>query len=489
MTAAGRHITLVHAAVLVGGLFLSGRPAVVRAQTGRPPAPADGARPAVSVPRPDYRNLRFDETWLPQHRSHNWDDAIKAIPLASAVTLTLGGQVRWREEFFRTFNMTGASDDHAQSRLLLSAELAAGNRSGWHGRIFGEGRDAQSYGRTLPGGARPSDEDRHDVQNLFAEVGRGASFVRYGRQEIVINRERLFGVPDWANTRRGSQGLRLQLAHRPLVLEVIDARPVVVRQHDANRADSAQRFRVLSLGSAAGVGPVARGLPATWQGYWILQTVQAAAVATRRTTIGGRTMWQWGAPQASRRYALELEGGIQRGPSGTRDIQAWYRVAEASVQWPSQRGAPSLALGIEDASGDNPYTPQTAEMFTALYPAAHAHGGYADVIGRANVREWHAIGTWDPARALALRWAWYRFDRLRLDDGIYNKQNVLFRAAAGSKQRHAADEVDVTGTWRASRHWRVIAGAAVVLPGPFMTETPGGAGTERWGFVGTAFTF
>jgi Alginate export len=455
-----------------------------------PPGPrSDTTRAPARSAGPDYRNLRFDEAWLPRHRSGEWGDAIKAIPIASTLTLTLGGQLRWREEFFRDFNMTGASDDHAQSRLLLSADLHVGARARWHGRLFAEGRDAQSYGRSLPGGARPTDEDRHDVQNLFADIARGTSFVRYGRQEIVLNRERLFGVPDWANTRRGSQGTRIHLEHAPLALEVIDAHPVAVRQHRANRADSTQRFRLVSLGSGVGAAPLARGLPPVWQSYWILQTVTTPTAETRRTTSGGRLMWQWGAPKRTRRYGLELGGAVQRGTSGTREVHAWFRVAEASVQWPQHRGAPSLSLGVEDASGDNPATGQTAEVFTALYPAAHAHGGYADVIGRANVREWHAIGTWDPARAVALRWAWYRFDRLRLDEGIYNKQNVLFRAASGSTARHAADEVDVTGTWRASRHWRVIAGAAMVLPGPFMTETPGGASTERWGFVGTAFTF
>ncbi len=465
---------------------------VVQAQAPTPPQPDTAARSSRPTP-PEYRNLRFDEVWLPQHRSTEWGTAIKAIPLRSSVTLTVGGQLRWREEFFREFNMTGASDDHAQSRLLLNADLHVGARARWHGRLFLEGRDAKSYGRTLPGGARPTDEDRHDVQNLFADVAHGPSFVRYGRQEIVLNRERLFGVPDWANTRRGSQGTRAHLEHGRLALEAIDARPVAVRQHRANRADSTQRFRLLSLGSAAGAARLAPGWPQVWQGYWVLQTVQAPTSDTRRTTSGGRLMWQWGAPKSTRRYGLELEGAVQRGEQRsaivTRDLQAWFRVAEASVQWPQRRGAPSLALGVEDASGDNPATSQTAEVFSALYPAAHAHGGYADVIGRANVREWHAIGTWDPVPSVALRWAWYRFDRLRLDDGIYNKQNAVFRGAAGSAERHAADEVDLTGTWRASRHWRVIAGAALVLPGPFLTETPGGANTERWGFVGTAFTF
>lgn len=467
----------------------------LQAQAPPPPRP-DNATVSSLITQPEYRSLRFDEVWLPQHRSTDWGAAIKAIPLSSALTLTLGGQLRWREEYFREFNMTGASDDHAQSRLLLSADLQVGARARWHGRVFAEARDAQSYGRTLPGGARPTDEDRHDVQNLFADVAHGTSFVRYGRQEIVLNRERLFGVPDWANTRRGSQGARAHLEYGRLAVEAIDARPVAVRQHRANRADSTQRFRVLSLGSAAGAARLASGLPQVWQGYWIVQTAQTIQTPmsdTRRTTSGGRLLWQWGAPKGARRYGLELEGGVQRGvqrgTSGTRDIAAWFRVAEASVQWPQRHGAPSLALGIEDASGDNPATSQKAEVFTALYPAAHAHGGYADVIGRANVREWHAIGTWDPVQVVALRWAWYRFDRLRLDDGIYTKQNAVFRTAAGSAERHAADEVDITGTWRASRHWRVIAGAALVLPGPFMTETPGGASTERWGFVGTAFTF
>jgi hypothetical protein len=453
----------------------------------------DTTPPPAHIAGPDYRTLRFDEIWLKQHRSSEWGDAIKAIPLAPALRLTLGGQLRWREEFFRDFNMTGANDDHAQSRLQLSADLQVGARTRWHGRLFAEGRDAQSYGRTLPGGARPTDEDRHDVQNLFADVAHGASFVRYGRQEIVLNRERLFGVPDWANTRRGSQGTRAHLEHGRFAFEAIDARPVAVRQHRANRADSTQRFRLLSVGNAAGAARLAPGWPPVWQGYWVLQTVQAPTSDTRRTTSGGRLMWQWGAPKGTRRYGLELEGAVQRGEQrsavGTRDLQAWFRVAEASVQWPRRRGAPSLALGVEDASGDNPATGQTVEVFSALYPAAHAHGGYADVIGRANVREWHAIGTWDPVQAVALRWAWYRFDRLRLDEGIYNKQNAVFRGASGSAERHAANEVDLTGTWRASRHWRVIAGAALVLPGPFMTETPGGASTERWGFVGTAFTF
>ena len=433
-----------------------------------------------------------------------WSDALKNIPLAPhwPLTLSVGGQARWREESFRAFNMGALDDDHTQSRVALNADLVIGRRTGAYARVLLEGRDAQSYGRNLPGGARPTDADRVDVQNLYVDLGYASSYLRVGRQEIALNRERLFGVPDWANTRRGSQGARLQLAHGRFALEALDARPLVVRQSAPNRADSTARFRTLSFGSAAGAKPIVRGLPATWQAYWYEQTLRSGggignavgggtpAEFTRRLTTGTRLQWQRGtAKSATRSASLEFEGALQRGHAGVRDLSGWFWVTEAQMQWKQRHGAPSLALGVEEASGERRATANTQEAFAVLYPAAHAHGGYADVIGRSNVREVHAIATWDPIAPVRLRGALYRFDRLRTDDGIYTKQNTIFRAATGSLARHAADEIDLTGSWKTSLHWQIIAGGAVVLPGRFLKDTPGSARTERWGFVGTTFTF
>jgi hypothetical protein len=453
-----------------------------------PSAPLSTQTPAA---RPDFKNLRFDEVWAANQRSAHWDDAIKAIPLGtgSHVSLTLGGQLRWREESFRRFNLSPQHDDNGQSRVLLHADLLAGNRRGAHARVFAEFRDAQSYGRNLPGGVRTQDADRSDMQNLFGDIAWKNSFVRYGRQEIALGRERLIGVPDWSNTRRGSQGARAQLVAGAVALDLIDARPMVVRQHDGNIADSTQRFRVIALGNAPGAAAAHRGLPATWQGYWIEQEIRNGTTQTRRLTTGARTQWQWGNAPSSRGYTLEFEGGVQRGHVAARDINAWFWVAESQVQWRKRFGAPTLALGLEEGSAEKPGTANTLEGLAALYPAAHAHGGYADVIGRTNVREWHLISTWDPFKALSLRAAAYRFDRLRTDDGVYSKQNTVLRAASNSTQRHAADEIDVTGTWKASRHLRLIFGGAIVMPGAFLKDTPGGAHTEHWAFGGTTFTF
>ncbi|WP_337171261.1 alginate export family protein [Gemmatimonas aurantiaca] len=465
-------------------LFVVAVPAL--AQSSQAPA-AVSAR-SIETPVPPVQAPA-----VPPHAAR-WDERLKNIPVAGRlpVRLSVAGQARWREEFFRAFNVGPLDDDNGQSRLMLSADLVAGNVRRWYGRVFAEGRDAQSYGRSLPGGARPSDADRHDIQNLYVDAGFGKSFVRVGRQEIALNRERLIGVPDWSNTRRGSQGARLQLVHGALAFEAVDVRPVIVRQTDANRPDRTARLQTLSIGSASGARPAARGLPAVWQAYRYEQRIRTAPSAplTRRITSGGRLQWQWGAgADAAHGRTVEFEGARQSGRVGTDVVDGWFWITEGQWQWKRFRGKPALALGVEEASGERPGTPDRIEAFSVLYPAAHAHGGYADVIGRPNVRELHAIITWDPVAPVNLRGAAYRFDRLRLDDGVYTKQNTVFRAAGGSRTRHAADEVDLTGTWKATNHWRLIFGGALVMPGGFLRETSGGARTERWGFVGTTFSF
>ncbi|WP_309672112.1 alginate export family protein [Gemmatimonas sp.] len=423
--------------------------------------------------------------------AHTWSDRLKAIPLYEGwpLTLTLSGQARWREEFMRGYNVGTLHDDYGFTRLMVGADVHAGQPKGLHGRVLAELRDAQALSRTLPGGTRTTDGDRHDIQNLYADIGYGRSFVRYGRQEVSLNRERLVGVPDWANTRRGSEGTRAQLVRGRLVLEGADIRPMIVRLDRGNRPDSTARLRTLSLGSATGASRFARGVPTQWNGYWYEQTVRTSSSFTRRLTTGARTLWQFGTPAASRlATTMELEGAVQRGRAGTRALQAWFWVAEAQLQWRRVRGTPSLALGLEEASGDRPAT-RGYEAFAVLYPAAHQHGGFADVIGRPNVTEVHAISSWDPLPSLSLRGAWYRFDRRRLDDGVYNKQNALFRAASGSTARHVADEVDLTAAWKATTHLRVLVGGATVLPGAFLSSTPGGAHVEHWGYLGTTFAF
>ncbi len=441
------------------------------------------------TPRPDFKNLRFEEAWLATSRTPQWDDEIKAIPLAPQLRLTVNGQMRWREEFAQSYSFSGVSDNYGQSRVLIGADLQAGRTARFHARLYAEFRDAQSYDRDLPGGTRANDADRSDMQNLFVDIAYARSFVRVGRQEVVTNRERLIGVPDWSNTRREFDGVRVMVVRGGLAFDALDARPLQVKLATHDIGDPTTRFRVLSVGSAPAAKAAWHGLPATWQGYWYEQVV-STATPTRRLTSGARAAWTFGSTtKVGRSYGIESEAAVQRGATGGRALRAWFRTIEAQTQWRGLRGTPTVVIGFEEASGDRDASDLRLESFNSLYAAAHSHGGYADVFGRANAREAHLISTWDPARRVSLRGAWHRYDRLRLEDGVYTKQNVLLRAPSGSRARHAGDEADLTAVVNATRHLRFVVGHAWLLPGAFMRDTPGGAHYGRWGFVGTTFTF
>ena len=444
---------------------------------------------ALYAQRPDYKNLRFDELWRRTDRTSHWDDKIKAIPIAPGVSLTIGGQARWREEFAHAFNLSATSATYGQSRLLLNADLQMGDTRRVHGRVFVELRDAQSYHRTLPGGTRAGDADRSDIQNLFADFSYEKSWVRVGRQEIVMGRERLIGVPDWTNTRRGFEGVRALFVRGALAIDAFDARPVVVRLSAPNIGDTTTRVRAFSLGSAVGAKAALRALPATWQAYWYEQ-VTSTSTPTRRLTSGARAAWAFNvAAKTGPSVSIETEAAVQRGATGARALHAWFWTAEWQTQWRRVRGMPTIAVGLEEASGDRNASDTRLEMFNTLYAAAHAHGGYADVFGRANEREVRMITTWDATKKVSVRGAWHRYNRLQLADGVYTKQNTVLRAASGSQDRHVGDEIDLSTTMNVSRHLRFTGGQFLVAPGAFLRNTPGGAVQERLSYLGTTFTF
>src|SRR4051812_33096106 len=119
---------------------------------------------------PSYTLVRWDENYSylkdPQQRTDLFD-SIKYIPLGENSYLSLGGQARYRYEFFNNFNFgAGPQDDDGYhlTRFLLHGDLHLGENF----RLFVEGKSAMTDGRT--GGPRASDADEADIQQAFGDV-------------------------------------------------------------------------------------------------------------------------------------------------------------------------------------------------------------------------------------------------------------------------------------------------------------------------------
>ena len=253
----------------------------LHAQTG-----ASATRP--SKPDPEFRVSRADETWPVAPAGARGLRPLKHLPIGAggAAWLTLGGSVRYRGSSYGNFNLSDKAsmqDDYSELRTLLSADLRVGRPAGRYARLFTEVRDAQGFGRTLPGGIRSSEADRLDWQGAFAEVGRGTTAVRYGRQELALGRERLVGVSDWANSRRSFDGVRGMSVVRGLRLDAFDGRVVAVRIDAPNRPDSTTHFR-MAVVSTVTDRPAARSpRPSAWQVY--------AMQLRTQNGLGDRTRW------------------------------------------------------------------------------------------------------------------------------------------------------------------------------------------------------
>ena len=450
---------------------------------------AQGSGTAASASAdPSFRVSRYEELWPAAARTAPNLRALKPIALLpdGAAWLTIAGASRYRGIQYRNFQLTDRAsmqDDYSELRTLLSADLRVGPSGGTYARLFAEGRDAQGFDRTLPGGVRTNEADRADWQNLLAEGGRGNSFVRYGRQELAVGRERLIGVADWANSRRSFEGWRATTAS-DVRLDLFDGRVVAIRSDAPDRPDSTTHLRLVSLSTVRDRPASYSARPALWQAYLI--QLQTRNNLDDRTTVGARALWR--APYGKALLSLEAEGASQRGHIATRSVDAWFGVLEATTAWRTVRWAPSLLVGVDIGSGTGSDTLHHADNFQPPYATAHGFTGIADVFGRGNLLERRVGVGFEPIATVQVQTTLRRFSRVRLEDGVYTKTNTLLRAAGGSTALAVADEGDLTVVWPASKYLTVQGGVAFVLPSAFLRQT-GVSAQERFAFISTAFTF
>ncbi len=449
------------------------------------PAPR-GAAPAAD---PAPAQSRFDEPWDVAPEGSSLARRLKHVPLLrdDRAWVTLGLSARLRASDTRGFLFSSApamSDGFVEWRMSPSADAWLGRRDALHLRVFAEWRDAQALGRALPGGARPSDADRTDWQNLFAELGHGRYGLRFGRQDVALGRERLVGLSDWANARRSFEGVRALASRGRVQISAFDGRVVEVRIRDANRADATSHLRFVSA-SRLGASPIAaKWRLAGWQAYLIDDESQSGAV--ERLTTGARL---WGDRRGeSIEWGGEVEAASQTGSTGARSLRAWFAVAEGSATWYRRRWTPSLSVGVDVGSGTGPDSATQSGTFAPPYATAHAFNGIADVFGRGNLLEQRLGFGARPRPALQFSLVARHFSRVRTEDGVYSKANAVLRPASGISARAVGDEVDFTGRWNVNPRLRVEGGGALVDAGEFIRAT-GNAAPIRWMFLSTSLVF
>lgn len=419
---------------------------------------------------PPFCTMRQDEEWSylrDPAASTDWFDRFKYLPLGDdGAFLTVGGEVRERYEYFRNAAWgEGPQDDdgYLMQRFMLHGDLRASDDV----RLFAQLKSAFVDDRT--GGARPTDEDRADVHQAFADVSGGLAggdtlMARLGRQELAYGSSRLVSVREGPNVRLAFEGGLLRWRHGDWLVDAFAVRPVTT---DPGRwddeADPARAF----LGVYA-TGPWALLPGGSIDVYCLVLDRDAASfqqgtVAERRWSFGTRLSGQ---PLP---WDYDVEAVWQAGTAGNGGIAAWTVASDIGCTLPIAT-TPRLGLKINVASGDRDPAVDTLQTFHALFPRGSYFGEPA-LIGPANLFDVHPSlqATVAPGLRAFVDCDW--FWRQSTADGVYSAALTPLRPGTTSSQRFVGSQVEVGGEWALRRHVALTAVYARFFAGPWLRDT------------------
>jgi hypothetical protein len=463
---------------------------VAEAQETAPPA---NQPPKYTLSRwdEDYRYLRDPaEGGAPR----DFFDPIKYIKLNNKgdIYLSLGGQVRYRYEYFDDANFgAGPQDDDGYHliRILAHADLHVGENL----RFFVQGKSALIEDRD--GGPRAIDGDELDVQQAFGEFAfrfnndRDRAMIRAGRQDLNYGAERLIGVADWTNVRRTFDGVRGSIGISNHTVDLFWVMPVLVHNESLNESDDDTNFvgiyDVISLPDFMREARTKVDIYGLWLGRDNTAPSPAPSNESDTFTLGAHLFTN------PRPWDLDMEADWQFGEAGDDDIMAWSFAIEGGYTLPNT-WSPRLILGFDIASGDDDPTDGDRQTFNQLFPSAHPYFGFIDAIGRQNIIDVHGGLSFQLAPTVSLLFEHYFFWRQNTHDAMYNALGAPVIGAGGSSANYIGSEFDALLTVKLDRHWSGYAGYSHFFAGDFVEEVGAAGGVSDdidFVYVALMFTF
>jgi hypothetical protein len=358
----------------------------------------------------------------------------------------------------------GIDDTFGLSRLRLHGDLHLGP----HVRFFVEGKSSLATDRNLPGGLRTLDVDTIDLQNGFVELAGmdGSVGVKLGRQELQYGKQRLVSPLDWANSRRTFDVARASVRHGGWTIDGFWGMLVPVRKYEFNTSSQGEND-FYGLYGTRGLDGGARQLDVYWLG---LNRRSAAfgnlAARENRQTFGSRL-----GGKLTGSGDFDLEGALQVGDHGDRDILAAMFTAQLGYTWAGQHWKPRGYVNFDYASGDGNPSDGRLGTFNQLFPLGHAYLGFIDFVGRQNIEDLSLGVAATPFQKVRLSADWHNFWRANSNDSLYNAGGAVVRAGNLGVSRSVGRELDLTTRYTFNRYFGSELGYCHFFAGGFLQES------------------
>lgn len=406
----------------------------------------------MSAQRPTLQSSRSNDDWsfLATTPSAEFWDKLKFVRLnkSGSSYLTLGGEARETYELFRNAGF-GAGPQNDNGYLLQRYRLSFDYHSDSF-RGFIELNRSSVEGRRS--GARPSDENRTDFYQAFAEVRPG---LRLGRQELFFGSGRLLALKEGSNVPISFDGVRGSFAKSDWHIDLFAARPVTTSFGSFDDTSSNnQRIWGAYL---------VRSSQSTVEAYYISRDRDSAKYAQGeghevRHSFGIRSAGRSG--HFARDYELIYQTGSFRGDpiSAYRiSLDSYYEVPSA-LKW-------KLGLRLDKGSGDGNPSDHELHTFDGLFQSGN-YSGKPGLLGPANEYDIEPSIACMPSKncsaSAAVGFLWRDSD----SDATYQINGTPDRVSA-DKSRYVGSRTTVNFTWQASPHLSYNVNYIYVVPGPY----------------------
>ncbi|WP_122664235.1 alginate export family protein [Pseudomonas viridiflava] len=384
--------------------------------------------------RPVIKTNRWQEDWSvlkdPALRTEPLDN-LKYIPLSSAnpfTYLSLGATLRERFEMNDAsgFGINNVSRDaYRIQRFQVHADLHLNEN--W--RVFTELEDARAYDKTSVGGA---DQNRVDLRLAFVEYinafDAGTLKTRVGRQDFAFDLQRFISSRDGPNVRQSFDALWADWETSNWRFIGIASRPVqyLDDRHFDDKSNSDVQFHMLR------VERLIDGKNELSAYYGLYERSDAryldgAGNETRHifdARLGG----------AAQGYDWDIEGMLQSGSVGGKDIKAWAAGSRLGYTFESVTWKPRIGLQTDVASGDRKAGDGTVGTFNPLFPNGY-YFSLAGYTGYSNLIHIKPSITVKPIDKLSVQTAVGLLWRQTTDDAVYTQPNIPVAGTANRGDR------------------------------------------------------
>lgn len=402
-------------------------------------------------------------------------DALKFISLGkkNSASLSLGGEIRPRIEYFNNRNWTNEDELFYSQRLSLYANFKLNK----YVRIF-----AELYYGLVSKEEEFAQSDKLDIHQGFIvfkfpfndNTESPSLDIRLGRQEMALGSARLLGLREGPNIRRSYDMGRFIYFQKGTIINVfygIEVKPEFgVFDNEFNLFNgSSSNPELWGIYSQFKIKNDIGRIELYYLGFYSPTSFYNDANGEdKRHTIGLRRFGKIG---KTWKYNTEIIG--QFGETSGKNVNAWAFETDWHFVFYKLKMKPELGLKLDIMSGDNEYGDNRLQTFNPMFTNP-AYFSLAATIAPVNVIEFHPSFSLNPSPKTKVYVEWASFYRTSTSDGVYSPPRFLTREGQTIEERFIGHQFGLKFEFEIDRHLSFDLDLSYFIAGEFL-ETTGDA--------------